>query len=244
MPLRVLIHAGLTEREAEVYETLLKLGDVSIAEVLRALPGTHPQIVYRALEALDTKGLVTVTIQKHRRFVRAEDPRKLERMEEKRLEELRAGIGELEALRKIPRGVLVRVERGNEALREIRRRGYSAVPSGGAYLALGGSGDRYYEVMAAEHPRLERLRIRRKVRLRLIAFESQRPGLTKDPWKKYAEFRYLPEEYATVSSTYVYADTVNIFIWSVEPVGIVIESPEVAKMYRVHFEALWKVAKA
>lgn len=244
MPLRALIHAGLTEREAEVYETLLKLGDVPIAEVLRALGGLHPQIVYRALEALEVKSLVTTTIQKHRRFVRAEDPRKLERREEKRLEELRAGIAELEKLRTIPKGALVRVERGDEALREVRRRGYSSVPSGEAYLVIGGSGDRYYEVMGEEHPRLERLRIRRKVRLKLIAFESQRPGLTKDPWKKYADFRYLPFEYATASSTNIFVNTVLISIWSAEPVAIVIESPEVARMYRHHFEALWKVVKA
>lgn len=243
MPLHVLTHAGLTEREAEIYEALLKLGDVPVAELSKALGGVHPQIVYRVLEALEMKRLVTSTVQKHRRFVRAEDPRKLEYMEEKRLEELRKALPELEALRAIPRGALVRIERGNEAVKGIRERGYNTLGAGETYYIMGASGDRFYEVLGVDHARLERRRLRKKIRRKLLAFECQRPGLSKDLFRKFAAFRYLPDQYASVSSTNIFKDTTAIFIWTAEPVAIAIESPEVAASYRHHFAALWKVAK-
>ncbi len=45
------------------------------------------------------------------------------------------------------------------------------------------------------------------------------------------------------TSTNVFRTTVAIFVWTAEPIAIVVESPEVAESYRHYFTALWKVAK-
>jgi sugar-specific transcriptional regulator TrmB len=241
--MQILEEIGLTKKEAEVYQTLLRLGNSPVSKVLAAT-GSHPQVIYRVIDTLEKKGLLTVTTRKSRKFVRAEDPKTLEVIEKKRLENLVKALPELSALQKTPADAIIKVSRGDEAVRSLRMRGMQELTAGGTYYVIGASGNRYYDVMGQEGLKaFERKRVRKKIIMKLIAFRSQKEMIEKqNTIPKFTDFRYLSEEYAVFSSTNILNDTVAILIWSADPIVITIESAEVADSYRQYFSSLWKHA--
>lgn len=237
----VLLQLGLKEKEAVLYEALLPLGEVPLSDV-QAVLKEHPQIVYRLVESLEAKGLVIVSTKKHRKVVRAEDPRVLERQEEEKLKRLRESLPELLALQNAPKEALVRVSRGNEAVQALRLDAFARMAEGSAYFIIGASGDRFYEAMGDRNESAEKLRIKRKIRKKMITFESQRKGLSKrEAFPQFAECRFLPEHFSIPTSTNIFGDTTAIITWTKEPIIITIESAEVAEGHRHYFQALWKM---
>ena len=243
MPVPALSALGLKEKEAAVYEALLKSGEVPIAELIVVLK-EHPQIVYRHIEHLAARGMVIVTTRKHRKYVRAEDPRALERKEVRRLEYLQQSLPDLLALQKTGKDAIVRVSRGSEAVRALRLKGIERLPEGGIYYVIGGSGDRFYEVMGERNESVEKKRIQKKIKKRLVTFDSQRKTmLRQEQWKTYADYRFLPQSFPIPSSTNIAGDLVAILIWTEDPIVIEIESPHVAESYRNYFSVLWKAGR-
>ena len=56
------------------------------------------------------------------------------------------------------------------------------------------------------------------------------------------EYRYVPEEFFSPTSTAVFGNKIVITIW--DPlIHIMIESAELAESYKKHFELLWNMAK-
>lgn len=234
---------GLKDKEAALYEALLRLGEVPISDVQVVLK-EHPQIVYRLIESLEAKGLVIVSTKKHRKIVRAEDPRILEQMQARKLEELRLALPDLLALQKSSKDAIVRISRGDEAVRALRVRGYEELASKGTYYVIGGSGDRFYEAMGDANDRTEKLRVSRKVSKKVVTFESQRKGMLKhERVATYADYRFLPQSFSVPTSTNIFHNTTALIIWTDDPIVIVIESAEVAEGHRHYFQALWKMAK-
>jgi sugar-specific transcriptional regulator TrmB len=243
MPVAILKSFGLTDVEAELYELLLPLGDVPMAEVIKVAK-RHPQVVYRLVDQLVAKGLVLSETRRHRRFVRAEDPRVFAHIQSEKCKKLVESLPELRAMQERPREAFVRIERGPEAIQGLRMRAFSTLSAGETYYILSASGTRFYELMGNIFQKTERLRIKRKVRKKMLAFESQRAELSKnETMRTYVEMRYLPEIFPVPTSTNIYGNTVAIQIWSQDPIVILIESAEVAQSYKDYFETLWKVAK-
>jgi len=242
MAYTVLESFGLSAEEAGLYTELLPLGDVPVIDLIK-LTQKHPQIIYRLLDSLSAKGLVLTEIRKHRKYVRAEDPEVFKKSQEQKLEALKALLPELKALQNKPREATVRVARGEEAVRNLRRRAFDELPEGGMFYILSASGTRFYEIMGGTLDGIEKHRVKRKIRKRLLAFESQRKMLEKNEKWDLIEIRYLPESNSVPSSTNIFGNTVAIQIWLSDPIVIMIESPEVAQSYKDYFGSLWKTAK-
>lgn len=243
MPTTILQSFGLTKVEAEFYELLLPLGDVAMAEVVKAT-GRHPQIVYRLVDQLVAKGLALSEVRRHRRHVRAEDPRVFEQKQFEKCKKLKEALPELRALQDRPKEALVRIERGPEAVQGLRKRAFTHLPIGGTYYILSASGTHFYELMGKAFRQTEQLRIKRKIRKKMLAFESQRAELEKkETMRTYVEMRYLPETFPVPTSTNIYGNTIAVQIWSADPIVILIESAEVAQSYKDYFATLWKIAK-
>lgn len=241
--MKILEEIGLTKKESEVYILLLRFGNSPISKLIEST-GSHPQVIYRVIDALEKKKLVTITIRKSRKYVRAEDPKVLEVMEKKKLEELMAALPQLSSLQKTPADALIRVARGADAVRSLRMRGIQELLKGGTYLVIGASGNRYYEVMGEEFLKeFEQKRVKKRITMKLIAFRSQKEMIEgQNTIPKFVNFRYLSEEFSVFSSTNIFNDTVAILIWSADPIVISIESAEVAESYRQYFASLWKHA--
>jgi hypothetical protein len=60
---------------------------------------------------------------------------------------------------------------------------------------------------------------------------------------KMTEVRILPKEYMTPTHISIVGDKVGIILWSEQPLGILIESKEIADSFRNYFALLWKIAK-
>jgi sugar-specific transcriptional regulator TrmB len=239
----ILEKIGLTKREAEAYETLLKLGESPIADILKAT-NTHPQLIYPAIDSLVKKGLVLVSYRRHRRYVRAEDPAILKKLEEERLKELNETLPYLLSLQSNNKEAIIRVAKGNEAIRTLRAQAIDQLPEGGTYYVISASGDRFYEIMADVYPEVERKRIKKKITKRLISFASQRQLIEQhDTFTTLTERRYLAENNKVPATTVIFNQRVALQIWSQDPIVLTIESPEVAESYRQHFETLWQIAK-
>ena len=243
MPYPILEQVGLTKKEADIYESLLRLGEAPLADVIRST-GNHPQIVYRAVDGLVAKGLATTVKRDNRLYARTESPRVLEKLEAEKLAELRRSLQRLLSIEQLSKDAIIRVSRGNDAVYRLRKRGIDELAKGETYYVIGASGNRFYEIMGERYATIERLRIKKGVRRKLIAFQNQKKDLLRnDPWRKLAELRFLQQSFAVPSSTNIFKHTVAILIWSFDPIVITIESKEVAESYRHYFQALWKNAR-
>lgn len=92
---KVLELAGLTRHEATVLLSLARLGAVTAREVARA-SGVNRVQTYRALDGLEGRGLVEVTLDRPRRFV----ARAIEEVFDSILEERRVELENLERIRR------------------------------------------------------------------------------------------------------------------------------------------------
>lgn len=238
---------GLSDAEATMYTTVLRLGEVPIADVTR-VAGEHPQIVYRLIERLAASGHLIVSTRKHRKYVRAEDPKNIARMEEKKIESFRASIPELLSMQCTSDDAIVRIARGAEGVKALRMRGIEELRSGESYYVMGASGEHFYGVMGDYYRKVEALRIKKKIKRLLLTYENQRTLIEKaeknaPEFRTYAEYRYLPTTVPVLSSTNIFGSTVAILVWTEDPIVITIESASVAESYRQYFQAFWSIAK-
>ncbi len=242
MKLDILKQIGLTEREAEVYLALLKLGEVPVSALLKAT-GAHPQVVYRAIESLAAQELVLVSGKHHRKYVRPEKPAKLLEIEQERYDALKQALPDLMKMQTEIPGVSVKVTKGEDAVPEFRAEAYKALSEGEVYSVLSGAG-RYRQAMGKWYGPTERIRIRRCVRKHLVAFENERREIEQlDIFRDFTDFRYVDALFPVPNSVNFYHNTTGIIIWAREPVVIRIDDAEVTKSYRDRFEQIWKTAK-
>ena len=243
--MEILQKIGLTKIESNVYKTLLRLNEVPIAKIIKDT-GAHPQVIYRAIDTLTEKGLILNSVRGGKKHVRAENPDILEEIVEKQLKDVRAVLPSLHALTHATDQAIVRVIRGKEAVANMRMNALQTMKPGETFYIIGGSGTNYYEIMGKKRKQWDTKRIEKKIKKKLLSFESQKKSINnnekKNQLNKLAEYRYLPGEYPIPSSTNIFKNTTAIIIWSSDPIIIQIESPEVTTSYKHHFNELWKIA--
>jgi len=81
----------------------------------------------------------------------------------------------------------------------------------------------------------------KKIKCRAIHSEHER---NEEFVKEFiGEVRFLPKEFVSPSTTMIYGNNIAIIIWRENPIGILINSAEVAETYRYYFQLLWKISK-
>ncbi len=65
---------GLSDSEAVIYLTLLKKGELSVAEISQT-SGLHRTNIYDSLEKLKEKGFVAFVLKENKQFYRATAPK-------------------------------------------------------------------------------------------------------------------------------------------------------------------------
>jgi len=239
----IIEQADLTPREAEIYEIILGLGESPVNDVIHKT-GDHPQVVYRIIDSLAAKNLVNISIRKNKRYVEAESPKALEERIQSKLHQLRSIMPSLLAMEKNPEGAVVKVHKGEEAVKNIRSRIINELPVGGEYSIITAADEKYYEIMGKFHQELDRKRIKKKIRRLMLSFDTQRKMLKEFDWaSKLTDYRFLPQSYSSPVSTTVFLDTVIIYILADDPIVITIENKEAAESFKIYFTALWKIAK-
>lgn len=240
----ILEQMGLTGKEAEVYQVILKLGETPIADVLKETHD-HPQIIYRAIDGLIAQDLLSVVYKNHKKYVRAEDPAVFLDMEEKRLAEVKQLVPDLKALQKESKETTVKVYKGISGLQKQRFGIVNNLPVNSTFYIIGSSSTVYQTLMRSALKTIEPVRVKKNISRKSISFENQRQGfLKKDKfYNQLTTYRFLPDDFSIPSTTTVHGEIVAFFIFLAEPLAIEIKSPEIAKVYMDYFDALWKIAK-
>lgn len=227
---------GLNLGEAKVYLVLLTLGKAQAGEISKKSQ-INRTTVYDSLERLIERGLVTYIISANKKIFRPVKPAVLiEKIKEteKIATEL---LPELEDLyKKSKEKEESDIYKGRKGIKSI----LWDILKYKQYLAFGSS-ERFLEIMKHGFLMFQKRKKELKIKARVILNESSRKS--ESVQKAYSQFRFIPDEYTSPTTTFVYNDKIAVIIWSETPVATVISSKDVAKSYRSYFDLLWKQSK-
>ena len=235
-----LLKSGFSKNEAKVYTALLELGSVSAGKIA-IKSGVHRTNVYDALDRLIEKGLVSYIYKGKTRHYAAEPPgRILKTLEDTKerfkkilpLLALNANLVKTKDKAHIFEGVA-----GIKAITEdiLRTKPKEVLTFGvpkDTHVKLGSFINNYHKK-----------RIKLRIMQRHLYDEDSKDRIKELNKIKYTEAAYIPREYNSPTTTTIYGDKVAFWIWSENPVSILVESERMADSYRRFFKLLWNMKK-
>ncbi|NTW13800.1 MAG: hypothetical protein HGA31_02085 [Candidatus Moranbacteria bacterium] len=238
-----LIELGYTEREAELYLTLLALGDTTVGPLERRL-GLHKQIIYNALEDLKREGLATVTVKNGRRHFRAADPDTLLERNVRRQELIETLLPDLYAhAGTTTRGNEIRIYEGEDAFRAFLLKMIKKAPQESVVPILGAGGEAFLRITRkkAFFERYENLRKDKKIQHLLLMYEQQRNTDPAYTVRRYVETRFLPETFVQPFAIQIWPDRISLALFDEVPRIIEVEGVQITNGFRNYFDILWKI---
>ena len=240
MDTKILEELGLTKNEVKVYINLLELGNTPAGPLIKRV-GMHRAAVYNLLDLLIDKGLVSYILKSNRRHFSADDPKRLtEYLETKRmlLNEKATQLKKLIPKLRIKKQLTTKEQEGTIFMgkRGIKSILEDVLQQKKEWLVFGAEG-KFKKLFPWYFNHHHEKRSKLKIHLRMICNESLRKRVL-----PFAKVRYLPKNYISPATTYIYSNTVVIIIWEPTPEAFVMKSGQVAESYRNFFELLWNVA--
>jgi len=229
--------AGLSPNEAKCYLTLLKLGSASANEISRK-SGVHRVSVYDALRGLRKKGLISQIMKANKLLFEAGNPEKIQDMIEDKESELK------EAKEIIP-SLLLDFQSASQkqevhsygglagiktVLQEMLKSKTEILDFGAEY--------KIKQFLPYDYPKWDKERIKKKIKMRIVANIKIKPAKI-----KLTKIKYVPSEFNSSVSTYVFDEKVALIMWVDNPVAILIEHKHVYESYKNYFDYLWKTAQ-
>jgi sugar-specific transcriptional regulator TrmB len=227
---------GLNKNEAIIYLTVLEIGESQAGRISKR-SNINRTTTYDSINRLISAGLMTYSIQSNKRVFKAVSPRKL--LETIRDQELIAAeiLPELELLFKSKKELETsNIYQGRRGIKSI----LDDILKTNKYVCFGSSG-RFLDIMKHDYLLFQNEKRRKKIAAKVIFSEHARNSESVN--NAFSMFRYLPKEFISPTTTFVYGNTTSIIVWSEVPVATVIQNNEVAKSYKNYFELLWKIAK-
>jgi len=226
--------AGLSPNEAKCYITLLKFGSASANEISRK-SGIHRVSVYDALRGLREKGLISQITKANKLLFEAGSPEKI-------IEIVKEKEEQLEEAKNIVPELLIEFKGAKEkqeihsfkglagiktVLNEMLRSKTEILDFGAEY--------KIKEFLPYDYTKWDKERIKSKIKMRIVANIKIKP--TKIPL---TDIKYVPEEFNSSVSTYIFDNKVAMIMWVENPLAILIEHKAVYESYKNYFEYLWK----
>lgn len=236
---------GLSETDLQVYSFLLKNGESGAPKIKDEL-NLHPQLVYRSLDHLAEKGLISQysrgTWKKYKAASMTEITdmvADLKRSIDRSLEQLAQNIAEEENPDHI------RVYLGQDAFVKQAYEHTKIIPEGGK-LDIMSSKKEFYEVTGEDWKKINRIRSQRNLKMRLLSFpdlkqiEDEHFGRN-DPNN---EVRFISKDFDSPIAIATGGNRVIVSIWGQEMFVVVIDSPIFVADQKKYFELLWQKAKS
>ena len=247
MSLSVLQNIGLSGTEGQLYELLLKLGEVPVSTLIQESHVKRPT-VYKALYSLEKKGLVMKREIRKKIHVRPESPVKLQEFTDKKYQQLERAKESLNAL--LPSLALnytisterpvVRVYEGIEGLKQI-------------YEDLLIEGKTIYAILQAANVEPElykwlttkfvKKRARAKIHVKAIVASStaSREYLRKSKEEYRVSHIIDAKRFPFQHEIDIYGDKVAIIHYKEnEPlIGVVIHHPQISITMKAWFDLAW-----
>lgn len=232
----ILQNLGLNKNESKVYFALVKLKKASVNEISKE-SNVQRVNTYDLLQSLKAKGLVGTITKENKMFFEASSPENLSELLEKKKKELletEKSIKNLKTLFESEQTTQdVKVFKGKLGIKTILK---EVLNTQTEILNFGSSGmfPKYYP----EYFNIwEKNRIKKKIKMRIVASKYIK---NKIKIKKLQFIKFIDMDYKNKTSTFVYDDNVAIFIWSENPLAILIKDKDFSNSNKNHFEYLWQ----
>ncbi len=239
---QILKKLGFDEKEIRVYLILLSLGPSPVRKIAQAV-GINRGTTYDILKNLMKQGLVVYYHKEKKQYFITEDPAKLERHLEGRLEEMRhlkikimAVIPELQSMYNRGGGKPVaRYYEGFAGVKNILQDILDTVAREKQKEYFVYSSANVRELLYKKFPHFTKERIARGLAVKVIALGE---GGKED---KLSERKWLTTEETAPAYTLIYGSkTAHIGLNGAEnPMGVVVEDANIARTQQIIFERLW-----
>ncbi len=236
---------GLAEKEAKVYLSLLGLGE-ALASEIAAKTNIPRQLIYDLFERLIELGLVSFVIKDNKKYFKAAPPEQLTSIlkeKENTIQEVMPELKKIQAFEehKKPK---IEVYEGIEGMKTILN---DVLRTESKELIVYGSSKSSFEVIPIFMENWHSRRIKQKLKVRIIYNETEETKQRVKEFKhtlKFMKVKYLPVEVLTPTATLIYGNKIALTVWlKNEPYATLIESKELKEVYKVYFEAIWKIVK-
>lgn len=250
MDTTALKEAGLSDGEVRVYTALLEQGLSTIGPILEKSKVTK-SIIYRILDRLVQKGLVSYIIKEKTKYFQAAQPEKLLDYVEERKKQLDASKEKIHGL--IPQFLLKQkmspkseatVYEGFKGIMTVHDKRFEKLKKGDEYFFFGlppKQPEYYHAYWQKDHKKREKLGIY----CRMLYDEKVDNATLKNRNNfKFCDARRMPMDVDTPAWILGYKDVTVIGIPLAEkPLALEIVSEEVANSFRNYFEWFWKKSK-
>ncbi len=250
MDLEPLRQLGLTEGEIKVYIALTKLGETTSGPVVDESTVSVSK-VYKILERLAKKGLVSHIVKNKTKYFQAADPERLlvynQQLQEKlqmQQETLKKIIPALQLEKKTAiTSETAQVFDGLRGIQTARERTLEIMKKDDEMWIIGIAKtpyDRLTPYFAEYHQR----RYQKGIKCYYLYNEYAREPFGKQSASyPLSEVRYMDEGLITHAWMEIYADTITIGINKGKSFSIVIQNQDVADSFKIYAKLLWSMAK-
>ncbi len=225
---------GLSPNEAKCYIALLRLGTASANELSRA-SGIHRVSVYDALRGLREKALISQILKTNKIFFEAANPSRIKELIEEKEKTLAHAKKIIPSLLASFHAGASRQEihsyKGTAGIKTILKEMLTTKTE----ILDFGAEFKIKKIVPTYYPSWDHERIKKKIHMRIIANEK-----IKNIHIPLTKIKFIPKEFASSVSTYLFDNKVALLMWTEEPMGILIEHKEVYDSYKNYFEYLWK----
>jgi sugar-specific transcriptional regulator TrmB len=235
---KILEDLGFSKSEAIVYLTLLKIGKTKSGEIIKKT-GLQSSVIHNTLNTLIDKGFITYVLEGKIKQYEAVSPKLIRewiKSKEKSFEDIMPKLQNFENQSK-EKGTKTKVYEGFKGLLTA------------TLEIIGDSNKGDYKYFAAEKILLDKKAIEFFEKVDLIKKDKKISvkGIAKMSGKevlnnyKNSLIRYTKEEIPPAMN--IYGDKVLIISLSEKPIGILIDSKEIAKQYHDLWNNIWKKSK-
>ncbi len=232
-----LISLGLTENESKVYLDLLKLGEVRTGKLSKETE-INRSLIYRVLESLQKKGLVSRVTKENRSYFSANNPKNIKKiLEEKQqnLDEIMPSL--LQMTKKEPESMHVEVYSGLRGIKIVLREQLENVKE---FYVLG-AGNEFASLTEHFYDQYYNIRIERKITQKILFKREAQDRAKKVAKTPYSKVRVLDSSYKVPMAIIIYGDKTAFVSWTDKKV-IVINSKNISSGFVEQFDLLWKLA--
>lgn len=242
--LRGLENAGLQKKEALVYLSLLKQGQVGASSIVRDT-GLHGQFIYNALNSLEEQGLVQYVMVRGRKKFQAKNPRHLSEQLAERKRNIDDLISELEAEAVISPENQFNIFQGHESFVAKETELIKRMPENGTVLVVGGEGDQYVKQCGKAIHELDYIRSRKNIMIRYIGAQPQKQELEGRASQGPFSYRLLPGTFQGESNYAVYKELgiFGLYVFTDPVTSFLVENKKVSQNFISFFETLWKLGQ-
>lgn len=237
---------GLNKSESQIYITLLRIGSSKAGKLAKETK-LNRTTVYKALENLMQKGLVSFSLKENRKYFEASDPKNITNyieQEEKKLKEKRQEVSKiLPELNKLferkKEESEINIFKGIKGLKTVFNDITKTLKPNDEYLAFGVS--EHAQIFWGYFEEFNKTLMKNKVKSKIIFDERAKKNIIS--CKKYGyEVKTLSKEFMSPAEINLYKNKVAIIVWHKNPLAVVIKEEKVANSFKQYFNLMWKIA--